>query len=80
MTTITVENMPENLHRALIQLAKENQRSLQDEIVFQLEQSVGNFPENPDRFIADARALRTQTAVFIASDDELIAAKNTGRP
>ena len=80
MAKITVENVPDNLYRALVQSAMENQRGLQDEIIFRLEQSVGNFPLNPDTFIADVRTLRAQTAVLIASDDELIAAKNTGRP
>jgi hypothetical protein len=80
MAKITVENVPENLYRALVQSAKENQRSLQDEIIFRLEQSVANFPLNIDTFIAGVRILRAQTAVLIASDDELIAAKNTGRP
>ena len=80
MAKITVENVPENLYQALKQAAKENQRSLQAEIMLRLEQSVNSSSIDPDKFIADARVLRTQTAVYIASNDELMNAKNTGRP
>lgn len=79
MATITLKNIPDELVQALKQSAERNRRSLNSEIIICLEQSVDNYLVNPDDFLADARFLREQTTAYIASDDELIAAKNEGR-
>ena len=79
MTTITIKNIPEELYQALKQSAERNRRSLNSEIIMSLEQRVGSYLVDPDEFIADARFLREQTAVYITSDEELIEAKNEGR-
>lgn len=79
MTTITIKNIPDELYQALKQSAERNRRSLNSEIIMTLEQGMGSYLINPEEFIADARQLREQTAVYITSDEELIAAKNEGR-
>ena len=54
MATITIRNVPDDLHRQLQEQAARNQRSLDKEILQRLERSV----RAPTRLEADARLAR----------------------
>ena len=57
MATITLKNIPDRLYQRLKHFAKMHHRSLNSEIIFNLERSVGLAEEDP-------AALRLQTMAF----------------
>ena len=79
MVTITLKNIPQELYARLKQQAESNRRSLNSEIIFCIEQAVSSKRIDPEELIARARRLRELTADYQISDDELNAAKNSGR-
>ena len=80
MPNFTVKNIPPELFARLKQRAESNHRSLNSEIILCIEQAVGSFRVDPQAFLATARRLREKTALYTVTEEELIKAKNEGRP
>jgi len=80
MATITVKNIPPEIYEKIKQSAALNRRSINSEIIACLERVFSSQPADPEVWLATARRLREQTAVYIASDDDLKQAKEEGRP
>lgn len=80
MQTITLKNIPEPLYEQLKDAATVHRRSLNSEILFCLERALGARRIEVSEQIEAARALREKTAHYLISDEELGAAKRSGRP
>lgn len=78
MPTLTLKNIPQELYESLRQSAAEARRSLNSEILFRLETSMGKRRVAPEEFLARIRALRAKTSPTTA--EEINRAKATGRP
>ena len=83
MATLTLKNLPDDLHRRLKARAERNHRSLNREAIRLLEQAVASEPEpKVDEALARADALRERLAaegVWITAE-EVQAAIEEGRP
>jgi plasmid stability protein len=80
MATITVKNIPDELFQRLKKMAEANRRSLNNEIIYCLEQAVSRDKEGPESFLEKARRLRELTRNYMITDKELNMAMNNGRP
>src|SRR5688500_19752803 len=58
MATITLKNIPEALYERLKYFAKLHHRSLNSEIIYNLEKSVGLAEENPEQLRKEAEVFR----------------------
>lgn len=58
MATITLKNIPETLYQRLKYFAKLHHRSLNSEIIYSLERSVGLAEEDPEQLRKEAEAFR----------------------
>jgi plasmid stability protein len=80
MPALTIKNIPDTLYEQLKEAARLHRRSLNSEILYCIERAIGAHKTNIPEAIEFARALRTKTALHLLTDDELIDAKNEGRP
>lgn len=80
MPTITVKNIPSDLYERLKRSAQANRRSINSEIIFQIEHALSPHRIEPEVTIVRARKLREKTADYEIGDDELSRAKKAGRP
>ena len=78
MATITLKNIPDELHEALKQKASIQRRSLNNEIIACLEASVRSTPIDADAFLSRIRLLRNEVAGRLTNKD-LKTLKNEGR-
>ena len=80
MATITLKNIPANLHRELKKRAEEHHRSLNGEIIATLKGATGKTHRvDVEALIREARAARAKFTRQI-SDAEINAWKRAGRP
>jgi len=79
MVAITVKNIPFELYERVKQHAKANHRSINNELIAIIEQSVLPQPLDMEAWLAKARQLREVTAHYVISDEELTRWKNEGR-
>lgn len=80
MPTLTIKNIPDELYDRLKAAAQAHHRSLNSEILYCVEQTLGARKIDVTDALAIAKALRAKTASHPISDNELDAAKNEGRP
>ena len=80
MPTITLKNIPDSLNTQLKVAAGIHRRSLNSEILYCVERTLGTHKINASEHIQEARKLREKTAQYHITDQELTDAKNTGRP
>lgn len=80
MPTITLKNIPDTLYSQLKDAASAHRRSLNSEILFCVERTIGTHRIDVAEHIARARRLRALTPRHLLTDEELIEAKNEGRP
>ena len=80
MPSITLKNIPPDLYALLKESATANRRSLNREIITQLERGVRGRKVQPEALLAQARALRHKTKRHPISHAEFRAAKLAGRP
>jgi plasmid stability protein len=80
MASLTIKNLPEDLHRKLKRQAKANRRSLTGEAIACLERGVQPPRVDPEEFLADVRELRKRIRGPAITDAWLRRAKNEGRP
>ena len=79
MTAVTLKNIPIELYERVKQNAKANHRSINNELIAIIEQSVLPQPLDMEAWLAKARQLREVTAHYVISDEELTRWKNEGR-
>jgi plasmid stability protein len=80
MPTITLKNIPADLHRKLKKRAEEHHRSLNKEIIATLKITTGEtHPVDVDALILEARAARSKFKRQISAA-EIDAWKRAGRP
>lgn len=80
MPTITLKNIPEELYERLKESAADHRRSLNSEIIVQLEQALLSARIDPDAFLAAADARRKRLALPSLTERQLKAIKTAGRP
>lgn len=81
MATLTLENVPDTLVRRLKEEAQQNRRSLNQETLLRLENSLGQRSPDVERTIASLERLHATMKDLPPVDDELIdRAKREGRP
>jgi antitoxin FitA len=79
MATITLKNIPDDLYKKIKDKAQQHRRSINNEIIFCLEQTLKAQPVAADALLQKARAVREKMGVYL-SEDELKAQKGSGRP
>lgn len=81
MATITLKNIPDTLYERLKYFAKLRRRSLNSEIIHNLEKSVGLAEEDPQKLREQAEAFRDQISQRgRLSPEEIENAIDAGRP
>ena len=80
MPAITLKNIPDSLYLQLKTAASVNHRSLNSEILYCVERTLGTHKINVSEHIEMARKLRAKTAQQNLTDQELNDLKNEGRP
>lgn len=78
MSTVTVKDLPERLHRQLKVRALRNHRSLNSEIIAVLEDAVVPQRIDPETLLARAAFLRKRVGGRL-TDSDLAALRNSGR-
>ena len=78
MKTITLKNIPDDLHQRLKERAARHHRSLNSEIIASLEASLRSEPLDPEAYIARIRKLRPPGHERLTQED-FDASKNKGR-
>ena len=78
MKTITIKNIPLDLHSTLKSRAKIHGRSLNNEVIMTLEGSIHSTPVDASAIGVHARAVREATGVYLAQRD-LDSLKDEGR-
>lgn len=78
--TITLKNVPAEMHAALKQQAKRHKRSLNQEAIHCLDLALGRVPRDAQTLLRGVRALRSRVSVEKISLDWIDSAKRKGRP
>ncbi len=79
MPTLTIKNLPRNLHKRLKESAALHRRSMNSEAIVCLERTLMSTPVDPKEFLARVRALRERTPELFVTEEDLRKAKNEGR-
>jgi plasmid stability protein len=79
MATITIRNVPDDLHERLKERAAQNRRSLNAEILQSLEQAVQIVREDPAAYLDRIRFVREKTKKLRLTDALLREAREQGR-
>ena len=80
MATITLKNIPEPTYNMVKQLAAENHRSINSEIIHLIEKATKSTKIDPNQHLVLSRKLREKSKSIIISDTALTDMKNEGRP
>lgn len=80
MPALTLKNIPDKLYIQLKEAAQSHHRSLNSEILYCVERTLGTHKINVSEHLSMARTLRAKTDANPITNDELTAAKNKGRP
>lgn len=79
MATITLKNVPEDVHSALKQRALRHKRSLNQEVIHCLDMALGRSPRDPGAVLEGIRNLRTRIPLKKVKLDWISDAKGQGR-
>jgi len=79
MATLTIKNIPDELHARLKRSAVQHRRSLNSEVIVCLEKALGSTPIDPNVLLERIRAHRKAISGVFVTDEFLQAAKNEGR-
>ena len=80
MTTLTIQNVPDEMVRLLDEQARKNHRTLDEEARVRLQGTLGGEPTDVENLIARARVLRESFPGATVTEEFLEKAKNWGRP
>lgn len=79
MPSLTLKNIPPELHKRLKERAARNRRSLNSEAIVCLEQALETAPAEPEEYLARIRPLRDKTKRLPLTDRRLRAERDRGR-
>jgi plasmid stability protein len=79
MASITIKNVPDDLHRRLKEQAERNHRSLNGEIIACLERQVESPPRDPEKILERLARLREEAGVYV-TEEQVQRFKEEGRP
>jgi plasmid stability protein len=81
MASITIKNIPDDIHQRLVAKAKNNGRSLNQEVILSLRQAACEAPRNVEEQLLEVREhhRQLQTAGVWITPEEVQAAKIAGR-
>lgn len=79
MASLTIKNIPRELHKRLKKSAEAHRRSINGEVIVLLEEHLMSGPVDPEEFLRRARALRESTPSLVATEKDLRHAKDWGR-
>lgn len=80
MPALTIKNIPEELYIQLKEAAQAHHRSMNSEILYCVERTLGTHKIDVTQHVATARALRAKTSDNPLTDIVINSAKNEGRP
>jgi len=80
MATITLKNVPEEVHVALKLQAKRHKRSLNQEAIVCLDLALGRGSRDPQAMLAGIRSLRSRVPLKTVDLDWIDRARREGRP
>lgn len=80
MPTITLKNVPVDVHTALKQRAKRHKRSLNQEVIYCLDSVLGRSSRDSQSILAGIRDLRSRVSLKQVDLDWIESAKRQGRP
>jgi len=78
MATITIKNIPDDIYNLLKELARENHRSVNSEVILAIKMAVMRRPINVQKNLEQARQIRESISYYI-TNEELTRFKNDGR-
>ena len=76
---LTIKNIPEPLYERLKAVARSNRRSLNSEVIYRLERSLGAAAADPETLLGCVRAVRERAELPYLTDERLRAARDEGR-
>lgn len=79
MATLTIKNVPDSVYKRLKQQAKNNRRSINNEVITILENMLPPQERDVDKILEEARKIRQLTANYTLTEEELNRWKNEGR-
>ncbi len=79
MATLTIKNMPDELYEKIKASAAVNRRSINQEVIFLIEQVLAANAAGFETTLSEVRLLREQLGIYV-TEDEINQAKNEGRP
>ncbi len=79
MPAITVKNIPEDLYKRIKESATTHHRSINNEIIFRLNQALSSRKIDPEKLIARVEAMQESLQMQPLTEDFLKEAKNGGR-
>jgi len=81
MPSLTIRDLPPEVHAALVRRAKDHGRSLNGEVLEVLSRAAATTTVDPDAFLREAREVRRRFGVRPIPDlDRLLGAARRGRP
>jgi plasmid stability protein len=80
MVSMTLKNIPEDIYLQLKEAAALHHRSLNSEILYCLERSLGTHKIDVEDHLSKAKQLREKTTKLLLTDSEINIAKSDGRP
>lgn len=80
MPTLTLKNIPDFLYTQLKEAAQAHRRSMNSEILYCVEQTLGTYKIDISKQLEIARNLREKTIRHPLTDKFIDDAKNEGRP
>ncbi len=79
MATITIKNIPDPTYKTLKQLAADNHRSINSQVIYLIEKATKSTKIDPNQHLLTARKFREKTKHYIVNDIMLNEMKNEGR-
>ena len=79
MATLTIKNLPDELYEKIKTSAAVNRRSINQEVIFLIEQVLAANAVGQETTLEEVRALREKLGIYV-TDEEINRAKNEGRP
>lgn len=80
MAAITLKNIPDSLYRQIKKSAKDNFRSMNNEMLFRLKLALEAKSINPEKLISRIEKFQKRLVMKELTDELLSTAKNEGRP
>lgn len=80
MAALTIKNIPKPLYEELKRTAQAHRRSMNNEVIVLLEETLMTKKRTPDDWIAAVRKIRSKIPAGAVSEDEIEQAIHEGRP